>query len=109
LKRFEFDKDFHVSPFMPMDMQYRWCFGAPGGRLFVNMQNFRDGAKVFDATLNLRETAVTASALLRLLVSYPLMTLKVIGAIHWQALKLWLKRTPVFIHPHNDRLNEGLK
>ena len=39
LKRFEFAKDFHVSPFMPMDMAYHWSFGEPGERLFVNMQN----------------------------------------------------------------------
>jgi DUF1365 family protein len=99
LKRFDFAKDFHVSPFMPMDMQYRWCFNLPSRRLFVNMQNFRGVARMFTATLNLREEAVTPLALLRTLGSFPFMTLRVIASIHWQALKLWVKRTPIYAHP----------
>jgi DUF1365 family protein len=99
LKRFAFDKTFHVSPFMPMDMQYRWCFSDPAERLFVHMQNLRAGTRLFDATLSLRGAALTPRALLSLLASYPLLTLKIIAAIHWQALKLWGKRTPVYDHP----------
>jgi hypothetical protein len=99
LKRFEFDKDFHVSPFMPMDMQYRWCFSDPSRRLFVNMRNFEGGAQTFAATLNLRGEPVTPAGLLKALAAYPFMTLRVIAAIHWQALRLWLKRTPFYGHP----------
>ncbi len=44
LQRFEFDKTFHVSPFMPMDLQYRWHFSRPGQRLFVHMQNLEGAA-----------------------------------------------------------------
>jgi DUF1365 family protein len=99
LKRFEFGKDFHVSPFMPMDMQYQWSFSEPDDRLFVNMQNFQGNARIFDATLTLHRTALNPRALLMALVSYPLMTLKIIVAIHWQALRLWRKRVPVHDHP----------
>lgn len=99
LKRFGFDKDFHVSPFLPMDMQYRWSFNQPRNRLFVNMQNFRNGVQMFDATLALKERPVSMPGLLGVLAAFPLMTLKVIAAIHWQALRLWAKRTPVFDHP----------
>ena len=99
LKRFEFDKGFHVSPFMPMEIQYHWCFNAPADRLLVNMQNFRGDQFMFDATLSLRREPVSAGALVRALAGYPVMTLKVIAAIHFQALRLWLKRTPFHAHP----------
>jgi DUF1365 family protein len=98
-RRFQFDKDFHVSPFMPMDMQYDWRFGEPAAQLRVHMQNFRAGQRIFDATLALRAEPISSVALLRVLITFPLMTLKVVGAIHWQALKLWLKRTPFYSHP----------
>ena len=99
LKRFEFDKGFHVSPFMPMEIQSHWCFNAPADRLLVNMQNFRGDQFMFDATLSLRREPLSAGALLRALAGYPVMTLKVIAAIHFQALRLWLKRTPFHAHP----------
>jgi DUF1365 family protein len=107
LTRFEFDKDFHVSPFMPMDMQYRWCFSAPAERLLINMQNFQHGENMFDATLALRRTPLTRWALIGVLATFPLMTVKVIAAIHWQAVKLWLKRTPVYGHPRHVAADTG--
>jgi hypothetical protein len=99
LKRFDFDKGFHVSPFMPMNLQYRWCFSEPKQRLFVNMRNFDGAAELFDATLNMRGQPVSAGGLVGALCRYPLMTLRVIAAIHWQALMLWLKGTPFHGHP----------
>ena len=99
-------KQMHVSPFMPMDIDYDWRFRAPDDRLTVHMENHRDGEKVFDTTLDLARQEITGGSLARVLVSYPFMTAKVIGAIHWQALRLWLKRTPVYDHPdkHKDKI-----
>jgi len=94
-----FQKTFHVSPFLPMDMEYEWRFDEPGRELHVHMRNARHGAHVFDATLCLRRSPITGANLARALVSYPLMTIKVVAMIHWQALKLLLKRTPFYPHP----------
>jgi uncharacterized protein len=97
--RFQFEKQFHVSPFMPMDMRYDWRFSAPATGLHVHMENWRDGRSAFDATLSLKREPITHASLARALVGFPLMTAQVITLIHWQALRLWLKRTPLFTHP----------
>lgn len=97
-------KAMHVSPFMAMDVSYRWRFSTHDRKLFVHMETARDAEKIFDATLALTRTEITGRALARVLASYPLMTLKVIVAIHWQALLLWLKGTPVHDHRPKDVL-----
>jgi len=100
--QFRFDKDFHVSPFMPMQLHYAWRLSVPGERLFVHMQNFehpQSEQKLFDATLLLNRRPVTSRSLAGALIGFPVMTAQVIAGIHWQALRLWLKRTPVFTHP----------
>ncbi|MBL8267325.1 DUF1365 domain-containing protein [Steroidobacter sp.] len=101
--RFEFGKEFHVSPFWPMDMRYDWRLSTPGEQLRIHMDNLqdKDGAtrRVFDATLVLEREQISSAALTRALLKYPLMTTKVAGAIYWQALRLWFRRTPFFTHP----------
>jgi hypothetical protein len=98
--RFRFDKQFHVSPFWAMDMQYAWSFNAPADKLLVHMENWRTDARVFDATLTLEREAISSASLARCLLRYPAMTVWVITSIYWQALRLWMKRTPLFSHPH---------
>jgi DUF1365 family protein len=97
--RWQFDKVFHVSPFLPMDMRYDWRLTEPGESLGVHMENWRDGAAEFDATLVLKREPITHGSLARALAGFPLVTLKVSSMIYWQALRLWLKRTPFFTHP----------
>lgn len=94
-----FPKTFHVSPFMPMDCEYDWRLTVPGDDLLVGMNVIRDGLGAFDATLNFKRRALSGGSLARVLWRYPLMTAQVVGAIHWQALRLWLKRNPVHDHP----------
>lgn len=98
-----FDKRFHVSPFMPMQRQYDWRFSAPDSELRVNMDVFDGERKNFDATLVLQRREFTGVNLARVLVRYPLMTLQVVAAIHWQALRLWLRGNPIHDHPDPPR------
>lgn len=94
-----FPKAFHVSPFIPMDREYSWRFTAPGADLNVHMDVIHDGQREFDATLTLHRRPLDGASLARVLWRYPLMTAQVVGIIHWQALRLWLKRNPVYNHP----------
>lgn len=94
-----FAKSFHVSPFLPMDRRYHWSFTAPTDDLRVHMGVYAGECREFDANLSLRRRPIDARQLARVLWRYPLMTAQVMAGIHWQALRLWTKRTPVYDHP----------
>ena len=101
--RFRPRKKMHVSPFMPMNVDYDWSFIDPGERLSVFMANDIDGNRVFSASLLLNRRTISTGSLARVLVVYPFMTLKVLGGIYWQALRLWWKRTPLYVHPDKKK------
>ncbi|MCH2158951.1 MAG: DUF1365 domain-containing protein [Oleiphilaceae bacterium] len=118
VSRFSFSKAFHVSPFNPMNMEYNWVFKTPGEGLSVHMDNTieRSDASVekhFDATMGLHKEGLEHG--LNRLLKQPLMTVKVVLGIYWQALKLWIKRSPFYDHPdsvsdnqHNNNANSAL-
>jgi len=99
VKRWQFDKAFHVSPFLPMHMHYDWRISVPAKALAVHMENSQSGQRIFEATLTLSREPFNRYALIRALLRFPLMTVMVSALIYWQALKLLLKRTPFFKHP----------
>lgn len=105
LKHYELSKEFHISPFMPMDLRYRWRFTSPGGGLVVHMENQKDERKLFDATLHLRREPITGWTLNQKLITYPLASTAVIARIYWQALRLWLKKCPVYTHPRSEAVH----
>ncbi len=94
--RYRFHKSLHVSPFMPLDLDYRWRSSEPDNGLGVHLEVLRDGAKILDATLGLRRRPLDGLGLAAALTH--LMTFKAIGAIYWQALRLWVKGTPFYSH-----------
>jgi hypothetical protein len=100
-KRYRRVKALHVSPFMSMKLNYTFTFTPPDERLVVHMDTIEDGKPFFDATLKLERRPWSARSLHRALFSHPWMTAKVIGAIHWEALRLYLKKVPVFTHPRH--------
>lgn len=105
--KWTFPKVFHVSPFMPMNVMYDWRFNTPADALNVHMTDRIDGEKVFDATLTLKREELSPRALTRVLLGYPALTTKVLAGIHWQALRLWLKRTPFYEHPGHQQGREN--
>lgn len=107
-KKYHSSKKMHVSPFNGMDMEYDWIFTAPGKTLVAHMNTLLEGERNFDATLRLERKPWQSRELMGVLTNYPLMTLKVIAGIHWQALRLWMKKVPVFAHrPKLERARVG--
>lgn len=94
--RYRVPKSFHVSPFLPRELEYRMRFTPPGERLQVTMQDWHEQEKVFEAGLALQRVELTPSSLHKHLLSFPWMTGKTLLAIYWQALRLLIKRTPIF-------------
>lgn len=92
----EAEKAFHVSPFLPMDMRYQFIVTPPGERLSLSILDFDADGLALTASMTLVRRPLSDGALLGLAFSMPMMALKVIAGIHWEALKLWLKGAPVF-------------
>lgn len=98
-KVFYFKKNFHVSPFNPLDMQYRCVFPMPGKHLTVHMENYKDGRKHFDATLTTNRKEILEHNLDQLAFKAVKIPFTVIGGIYIEALKLFLKKAPLYDHP----------
>lgn len=91
------DKQLYVSPFNEMEQRYRFRISPPGDAVSVGVSVHDAAGAVLNARLDGARRPLTDAALLRVFLSHPLLTLKVVGAIHWEALRLWIKRLP--LHP----------
>jgi DUF1365 family protein len=100
--RFRPTKKIHVSPFMPMEVEYDWVMSAPTDRLSVFMANSKDGERFFDAAMVLNRKPIGSRSLAGVLFRFPFQTARVMVAIYWEALRLWLKRCPVYVHPGRE-------
>jgi hypothetical protein len=89
------DKRMHVSPFMEMDHAYRFRLSQPAERFDLAIEVVRGETVFLTAGFNAERRAFSDAELLKAWLRHPLVTLKVIGGIHWEALKLWLKGVPL--------------
>lgn len=108
-------KAMHVSPFMNMNFEYRFKIDEPASTLSVGIENHspvesdqRSANPTFDAKLELEQRPMTGWNLSRVLIRYPLMTIQVFAAIHWQAFRLWLKRVPFLPHPMKSKKRDDV-
>ena len=94
------EKVFHVSPFMDLNMQYQWVIKKPTDKLKLHIQNINSttGEKLFDASLMMKRMDFTNKNLRHCLASIPIMTLKTLWGIYWQALRLFIKGVPYIAH-----------
>jgi DUF1365 family protein len=98
--RYEHRKRLHVSPFFGLDSSYEYAFSQPGDEVWARIHvRADDGSRPLTAVLHGRRNELTNASLARLLVRYPLQPLQVISLIHWQALKLFVKRVPFHRKP----------
>ena len=94
------EKLFYVSPFIGMAMRYHFRVSPPGDSVKLRiLETDRDGP-LLAAAFNGRRRALTTAALLRSFCSLPLVTLKIVAAIHWEALRLWLKGARLVPRPN---------
>ncbi len=96
----EMKKVFHISPFFSMNIDYKWSFSFLANQLNIQMENWENDEKVFQVVVQVEQQELNTRSMTKFLFKYPLMTCQVIGGIYWQALRLWLKKIPVYTHPN---------
>lgn len=91
-------KRFYVSPFMDMNMTYTFRVRPPGEQIGIAIGTHGETGPVLFAAFSGKRRELTDSGLLRVFFAIPLLTMKVVAAIHWEALRIWLKG--VRVRPH---------
>ncbi len=102
------DKFFYVSPFIDMDTLFEFRLAVPADRLHLQIDDYRHGKRLFLSTLTGRRRDLTSLRLAWWSLRFPLVTVKIILMIHWQALKLWLRRLPYYRKHENTHLQKEI-
>lgn len=92
-------KDFHVSPFQPMDRRYEFTLTEPSEDLHVSVGSYEGSKRKFWASLDMERRPLTASTAYEMMVRHPFMTFRIIAGIYVQALRLWMKGATFYSHP----------
>ncbi|MET4276452.1 MULTISPECIES: DUF1365 domain-containing protein [unclassified Bradyrhizobium] len=93
-------KEFYVSPFMEMQTKYRFSIAPPDQQVRVRIVQTDEHGAIFTAAFFGQRRPLTSRSLLATLVTLPLLTFKVVAAIHWEAIRLWLKNVPYVPRPN---------
>lgn len=100
-------KGLYVSPFMDMDMRYAFKGAVPDDRLDLAIDGLDSQGLLIATAMRGRRRALSDRALLAAMAAMPLLTIKVVAAIHWEALKLWLKGVPLTRKPPAEAIRAG--
>lgn len=92
-------KVFHVSPFCEVEGHYRFRFSGDAAHQFAQIDYHDRSGKLLVTAWHGEARPLASNVMLGTFFTYPLMTLGVVARIHWQAVKLWVKRVPWFSKP----------
>lgn len=91
-------KDFYVSPFLSLDCAYQFRIEQPGDSVLIAIRESEGGNPVLNAAFSGTRQTLSDGNLALAVLRHPLMTLKIVAAIHFEAVRLWLKRVPSHAH-----------
>ena len=100
IEKHSHQKMFHVSPFMEMEAEYKFTLQEPDEMLSFAIHQFDKAGKLLTATWDGKKASLTDKTILKTFITHPLLTLKIIGGIHWEALRLWVKGAKYIPKPH---------
>jgi DUF1365 family protein len=93
------EKQFHISPFMPMEQTYRWAIGDPSQTLSIKMNVEGVAGECFQVALHMKRMQISTLNLAWMAARFPWMTACILVGIYFQAFRLWMKKTPFYTHP----------
>lgn len=101
-------KYFYVSPFIDHDAHFDFNIEVPGDKMNIRIDDTKEGRRFFISTLTGERKELSNARLLWYAVRFPLITLQVIGLIHWNAMKLWFKKIPFYRKKDRTDLQRGV-
>lgn len=97
-----FKKEFHISPFFDMEINYSWKFSNPGNFLDIDMFSYKNEKKLFHAGLAVKSLDLNEKNLNKMLYKFPWMSAKIVLGIYYQAFRIWLRGTTFYSHPNTE-------